>query len=119
MKKRIYRNMMFLAVASLLLLTCLNSMVSYYSLTSTVKEELKESVQFAQGVLGSQKITSGNIGELNLNQPNFRFTIIDPRGAVLYDSTVKVETLDNHGIGKKYRKPTKKALERLADFPAL
>ena len=97
MKKRIYRNMILLVCASVLLTTLLLIMTFYMGFSKEVKSELVTTAEFLTATLELYEEQSEYLESLHLSNVEVRVTLIAPDGTVQYDSMITDENqFDNH-----------------------
>jgi len=108
MKKRIFSNMLLLAIISLLVVSVALCMVFYMQLSSSVQIELR-----GRATMLKEAITSENYHSFDAS--DMRLTIVAPDGTVLYDNGKEAEMLPNHadreeiaaalklGVGESHR----------------
>ena len=96
MKKRIYRNYFWLALTTILIVSFV-FVFSYNRTIHTEKENsMREEAEFISAIL--ERNTDKEIFRLAAQKTEFRITLIDEQGVVLYDNKVKdVSLMENHG----------------------
>ena len=96
MKKRIYRNYFWLALTTILIVSFV-FVFSYNRTIHTEKENsMREEAEFISTIL--ERNTDKEIFRLAAQKTEFRITLIDEQGVVLYDNKVKdVSHMENHG----------------------
>lgn len=99
MKKRIFMNMLFLTMLSLLALSAVLCLVFYYQLSGLVHTELRDLITAFSG--------SGKQAAIEAFAPtqgsHTRITVIAPDGEVVFDNTVAAGSLLNHGDRQEVR----------------
>lgn len=98
MYKKIYRNMCFLAILTLILSAAFILSASYTTFNSKLKDEMRaESVLMADLLEHSQDITAA-LEDSTADIGSKRITLISPAGSVLFDNETDIEILgDHHG----------------------
>ena len=94
MYKKIYRNMCFLSMLTLLLATVMILSVCYATFNTRLKDEIKNEALFIADFLKENPNAISTLD--NLHRDNRRITLIAADGTVLYDNDAPVGTLDDH-----------------------
>ncbi|MBQ7972468.1 MAG: two-component sensor histidine kinase [Lachnospiraceae bacterium] len=94
MKKKIRKQLILIAVLSVVLTMLSVLLVFYHVFTQQVKHELRDTAH----ILGTMENREpGSISEQDYLTEELRITILDEDGSVLYDSTTDYLYLANHG----------------------
>ena len=94
MYKKIYRNMCFLSMLTLLVATVMILSVCYVTFNTRLKDEIKNEALFIADFLQENPNAISTLD--NLHRDNRRITLIAADGTVLYDNDAPVGTLDDH-----------------------
>ncbi|MCY6959451.1 HAMP domain-containing sensor histidine kinase [Clostridium brassicae] len=96
MKKKLMTSILATIIVSLSLVTTLYMTIVNYQREENIKKSLKENNKLVIGLLSSNLIKDKDIYFKNFKKSNFRVTLIDVDGNVLYDSEEPTEVMDNH-----------------------
>lgn len=108
MKKRIYRNMFALAVISVILTTILLMLTFYNVFNKQLENEVRTQAIFLQKTFNISSDNLEYLKLLKLTKQDFRLSLINEEGIVIYDSFEKTENMENH-----YNRPEiKEAFEK-------
>lgn len=94
MKRKIFKNMCFLAGTTLLLTSILVSIVIYGTFFNQMKHDVKDEAEMLADILdtsGTSYLLKGT-GKKYIN----RITLIAPDGGVLFESVSDINAMDNH-----------------------
>lgn len=83
------------------MITALYMTIINYQNEENIKKSLKVNNELAINLLEEDVISDKNIYFKNFNKSNFRVTLIDDDGKVIYDSDVLPEEMDNHNERKE------------------
>jgi len=97
MRKRIYKNFLWLILLSALLLSAVLSAVVYVSLRNREMSAVRDRAILAADILNGAVNAEGFTDFLNLDADVARITITAPDGTVLIDNKADAATLENHG----------------------
>ncbi|MDD6485015.1 MAG: ATP-binding protein [Clostridiales bacterium] len=93
MYKKIYRNMRFIALFTLVISTIFTLSVSYTTFTSSLKSEVKTATLFLADILNDSSDFSS---VLPAGLSDMRITLISPDGEVVSDNSAGAAGLENH-----------------------
>jgi two-component system phosphate regulon sensor histidine kinase PhoR len=97
MKKRIYFNMCCIAIATLFLSSFLMVTIFYRIYTEQVSNEIADEISYISSACNLLEDKAGYLENLSLDL-NTRITLVDQKGAVIYDSLIDdISELENHG----------------------
>ncbi len=98
MKKSVFRSMILLVTASVLLCSIFLVCFFYSLFDKEVKSNLKNQTIMIQKQLNLETDKVQALRQLDLNHVQIRITLIDSDGTVLFDNSVKdISSLENHG----------------------
>lgn len=96
MYKKIYKNMCFLSIFTLLL-TAAIMISSFYSIYSNrMSAELKNEIYIAGNILNTSVDKTAALEAISTSVSNKRISLIDTDGNVIYDNRADISTLDLH-----------------------
>ncbi|MCY6372339.1 two-component system histidine kinase PnpS [Clostridium ganghwense] len=101
MKSKLMLSILSTIILSLAMITALYMTIVNYQHEENIKKSLKVNNELAINLLNSGAIVDKNIYFNNFNKSNFRVTLIDKNGVVLYDSDAQPEEMDNHNERKE------------------
>lgn len=93
MKRKIFNNMVYIALVGVMITSILLSMLSYYRYMEQTKEEIKAETAY---MAASLNITGKQNLDVYKDLTESRITLIDPKGNVIYDSEEKGKKMANH-----------------------
>ena len=96
MYKKIYRNMVFLSILTLLLATAMILSACYTTFNTKLKEEIRGEAVLMGDFLNSSDDMTATLSNATKDAGNKRITLISPDGAVVFDNEAAVDTLDDH-----------------------
>lgn len=96
MYKKIYRNMVFLSILTLLLATAMILSACYTTFNTKLKEEIRSEAVLMGDFLNSSDDMTATLSNATKDAGNKRITLISPDGAVVFDNEAAVDTLDDH-----------------------
>lgn len=98
MYKKIYRNMCFLAILTLILSAVFILSASYTTFNSKLKEEVRAESLLMADLLGHSEDAAAALDDSTEDIGNKRITLIAPDGSVLFDNETDIGALgDHHG----------------------
>lgn len=83
------------------MITALYMTIINYQNEENIKKSLKVNNELAMNLLEADAISDKSIYFKNFNKSNFRVTLIDSEGKVIYDSDALPEEMDNHNQRKE------------------
>lgn len=107
MKRKIFNNMVYIAVVAVLITTTLLGMFTYYRYMEQVKSGIKDEAAYLAASLNVKD--NQNLNKYK-NITVSRITRVDQNGKVIYDSSGKEKSMGNH----KNRTEIKEAYEKRA-----
>ena len=96
MYKKIYRNMVFLSILTLLLATAMILSACYTTFNTKLKEEMRGEAVLMGDFLNNSDDMTATLSNATKDAGNKRITLISPDGAVVFDNEAAVDTLDDH-----------------------
>ena len=105
MKRKIFNNMVYIAVVAVLITTTLLGMFTYYRYMEQVKSGIKDEAAYLAASLNVKD--NQNLNKYK-NITVSRITRVDQNGKVIYDSSGKEKSMGNH----KNRTEIKEAYEK-------
>lgn len=104
MKRKIFSNMVYIALVAVLITTTLLGMLTYYRYMQQIKSGIRDEAAYMATSLNlHDKQDLDAYKDITIS----RITWIDPNGVVIYDSAEKEESMSNH----KNRKEVKEAVQ--------
>ncbi len=103
MKRRIYLNMLLLAVCSVVLTSVFLVFTFYGRFSAQLRRELHSKAVALERVLDLESDQAAYLGALHLSDAELRITLVDREGAVLYDNTADARRLENHSDREEIR----------------
>ncbi|MEL7597235.1 MAG: sensor histidine kinase, partial [Clostridiaceae bacterium] len=101
MKNKLMLSILSTIILSLAMITALYMTIINYQNEENIKKSLKINNELAMNLLETDVILDKSIYFKNFNKSDFRVTLIDVEGKVIYDSDALPEDMDNHNQRKE------------------
>lgn len=101
MKNKLMLSILSTIILSLAMITALYMTIINYQNEENIKKSLKVNNELAINLLEADAISDKSIYFKNFNNSNFRVTLVDVEGKVIYDSDALPEEMDNHNQRKE------------------
>ncbi|MCY6356753.1 two-component system histidine kinase PnpS [Clostridium sp. ZS2-4] len=101
MKNKLMLSILSTIILSLAMVTALYMTIINYQNEENIKKSLEINNKLVMNLLEENVISDKSIYFKNFNRSNFRVTLIDTKGKVIYDSDALPDEMDNHNQRKE------------------